>query len=242
MHFDVVSIFPEWFTPLQTSGVVSRAFSKNLASLKLWNPRDFSSTPYKNVDDRPYGGGPGMVMMVEPLDQCLSAVQQTHSHLMAGKSPVFYLSPQGSVVNQQKIKQMVSLPRVVLLCGRYEGVDERVLDRWVDEEISVGDYVLSGGEPAALVLMDAILRLVPGVLNDDLSAQQDSFSDPDLLDYSHYSRPDTYQGQDVPSVLLSGNHAQIAAWRLECAKQNTKNKRPDLWDRYLRRYPDFSKE
>jgi tRNA (guanine37-N1)-methyltransferase len=230
MQFNVISLFPDWFIPLQQSGVVVRAFERGIAQLCLWNPRDFSESNYRQIDDRPYGGGPGMVMQVEPLVRCLKAIEATQ----VTKSRVIYLSPQGALLTQQKLKDLLSFPSLTLLCGRYEGVDERFLTQCVDEEISIGDYVLSGGEPAALVLMDALLRLLPGVLNDELSAQQDSFSlSPYLLDCAHYTRPETYEGDTVPEVLLSGHHADILAWRLESAKENTRKKRPDLWAKYL---------
>jgi tRNA (guanine37-N1)-methyltransferase len=236
MRFDVISLFPRWFDSYKELGVVSRAFSKGVVRLNTWNPRDFTDTAYRNVDDRPFGGGPGMVMMAEPLERCIQAIKADVTNNAVEheiKPRVIYLSPQGQTLNQKMVEQLAKLPALTLLCGRYEGVDQRLLDRCVDQEVSVGDYVLSGGEIAAAALIDAVVRLIPGVLNDQQSVQQDSFSaDEDLLDCDHYTRPELYQGLFVPGVLLSGHHRLIDQWRHQSAIENTKRKRPDLWLKY----------
>jgi tRNA (guanine37-N1)-methyltransferase len=190
----------------------------------LWNPRDFTSDNYRTVDDRPYGGGPGMVMLAEPLD---GAIRAAKARVAGGERKVIYLSPQGRVLDHGKVMEFAAGPGAILLCGRYESVDERLIRREVDEEISIGDYVLSGGELAAMVLIDAVVRQLPGVLGDEDSAAQDSFVS-GLLDCAHYTRPEEYAGERVPPVLLSGNHAEIGRWRLKQALGRTWLRRPDL--------------
>jgi tRNA (guanine37-N1)-methyltransferase len=192
----------------------------------MWNPRDFTNDKHKTVDDRPYGGGPGMVMMSAPLEAAISAAKASQE-AGANQAHVIYLSPQGAPLTHAKVMQLAALPSLVMLCGRYEAIDQRVLDRCVDEEISLGDFVLSGGEIPAMALMDAIIRQLPGVLNDASSAVEDSFVS-GLLDCSHFTRPEVYEGQAVPPVLLSGNHADIAIWRRQQALLATSAKRPDL--------------
>lgn len=227
MQFDCVTIFPEMFAAITASGITRRALEERRWALSLWNPRDFVSDNHRTIDDRPYGGGPGMVMMAGPLEQAVAAARQG---VPAVPAPVVMLSPQGAVLNHRRVVEFARLPRLVLLCGRYEGVDERLISRVVDEEISIGDYVLSGGELAAMVLIDAIVRQLPGVLGASESAEQDSFVS-GLLDHPHYTRPEVYEGERVPEVLLSGHHAQIDEWRLKQALGRTWLRRPDLLER-----------
>ena len=226
-RFDVITLFPEMFTALTQSGVTRRAHEQGIWQLQTWNPRQFVTDKYKTIDDRPYGGGPGMVMMAEPLRKSIEAITASS----AQKPYVVYFSPQGAPLNHVTVLRLLEKPRLILLCGRYEGVDERLLQREVDEEISLGDFVLSGGEIPALALMDAMVRQLPGVLNDSESAAQDSFADVargGLLDCPHYTRPEVYENESVPAVLLSGNHPDIARWRRQQALLNTLRKRPDL--------------
>jgi tRNA (guanine37-N1)-methyltransferase len=223
MRFDVISLFPDYFRHCLHIGVVGRAFERGLAELALWNPRDFTKDNYRRIDERPFGGGPGMVMMADPLLACLNAVKQASSSAIH----TIYLSPQGRPFNQAKARELAARPRVVLLAGRYEGVDQRFLDSHVDEEISIGDFVLSGGELPAACLIDAVVRLLPGALNDSDSALQDSFQD-GFLDCPHYTRSELLATQGVPDVLLSGNHAHIARWRRKQSLGQTWLKRPDL--------------
>ena len=229
-QFDVISLFPEMFDAVTESGVTGRARERKLFELVVWNPRDFAVNSYRTVDDRPYGGGPGMVMMVEPLEKSLAAARQRQKSSGAKGTRVVHLSPQGRPLNHQKVMELSALQGLVLLAGRYEGVDERLIARAVDEEISIGDYVLSGGELAAMVVMDAIVRQLPGALGDAESASQDSFVS-GLLDCPHYTRPEVYEGGAVPPVLMSGNHAEIARWRLKQALGRTWQRRPDLLER-----------
>ena len=228
-HFDVVTLFPEMFEAVTESGVTGRARERRLFELVLWNPRSFAANSYRTVDDRPYGGGPGMVMMVEPLEKALKAARQRQksSGLDVKRTKVVHLSPQGRLLSHRVVMELAGLQGLVLLAGRYEGVDERLIARAVDEGISIGDYVLSGGELAAMVLMDAVVRQLPGVLGDAESASQDSFVN-GLLDCQHYTRPEVYEGEAVPQALLSGNHAEIARWRLKQALGRTWQRRPDL--------------
>lgn len=230
MQFDVITLFPEMFTAITQSGITRRAFEQNRCALTLWNPRDFTQDKHRTVDDRPYGGGPGMVMMAKPLEDAIAAAKarQTEAGLPAPR--VVYLSPQGKPLTHRRVQDMAQEPGLVLLCGRYEAVDQRLLERCVDEEVSIGDFVLSGGEIPAMALMDAMIRLMPGVLNDDESAQKDSFVE-GLLDCPHYTRPEEYEGGKVPEVLLGGNHAEIARWRRKQALAATLKKRPDLIQR-----------
>ena len=221
IRFDVITLFPEMFGAITASGITSRALQAGLWSLKTWNPRDFTSDNYRTVDDRPYGGGPGMVMLAEPLEKALDAA--------GGK--VIYLSPQGKKLDHRKVMEFSTQNSLTLLCGRYEGVDERLLDKRVDEEISIGDFVLSGGELAAMALIDAIVRQLPGALGDEASAVEESFAD-GLLDCPQYTRPETWMvdgsGLRVPEILLSGHHENIRRWRLKQALGRTWLRRPDL--------------
>lgn len=226
-RFDVVTLFPEMFAALTESGITRRALERGLYAIGFHSPRDFATNAHRTVDDRPFGGGPGMVMMPEPLEQAIAAAQaaQVASAGQAGR--VIYLSPQGRRLDHAKALELTAASGLILLCGRYEGVDQRVLDDCVDEEISLGDFVLSGGELPAMVLLDAIIRLLPGALNDGDSAQEDSFVD-GLLDCPHYTRPEVHRGRQVPEVLLSGNHAAIRRWRLKQSLGRTWLLRPDL--------------
>lgn len=227
MHFDVVTLFAPMFDAVTQHGVSRRAVERGLVSLQCWNPRDFAVDHYRTVDDRPYGGGPGMVMLPGPLEQALLAARERQQQSGVARPKVVYLSPQGKRLDHQLGMQLAAEPGLVLLAGRYEGVDERLIERQVDFELSIGDYVLSGGELAAMVVIDAVVRQLPGVLNDAGSAEQDSFVD-GLLDCPHYTRPEVYQGMKVPDVLLSGNHAEINRWRLKQALGRTWLRRPEL--------------
>jgi tRNA (guanine37-N1)-methyltransferase len=227
MQFDVVSLFPEMFAALTQSGVTRRALEQQRWGLSLWNPRDFTTDRHRTVDDRPYGGGPGMVMMAKPLEAAVKAAKQRQVELGLAAPRVVFMSPQGRPLTHQRVMQLKDEPGLVLLCGRYEAVDQRLLDRVVDEEISLGDFVLSGGELPAMALMDAVLRQLPGVLGDDASAVEDSFVN-GLLDSPHYTRPETYEGVGVPPVLMGGNHAEIVKWRRQRMLEATARKRPDL--------------
>ena len=226
MRIDVLSLFPEFIEQSAGFGVVGRARERGLLDLHGWNPRDHAEGNYRRVDDRPFGGGPGMVMLIEPLRACLRAVRAADP----APAPVIYLSPQGRPLTQAKVRALAALPRLILLCGRYEGVDERFLAAEVDEEISIGDYVLSGGELGAAVIVDAVTRLQDGALNDAESAVQDSFEGDGLLDCPHYTRPVEHEFGAVPEVLLSGNHAAIARWRRQQSLGRTWLRRPDLLD------------
>ena len=227
MQFDVVSLFPEMFAALTQSGVTRRALEQQRWGLSLWNPRDFTTDRHRTVDDRPYGGGPGMVMMAKPLEAAIGAAKQRQVALGLAAPRVVFMSPQGRPLTHERVMQLKDEPGLVLLCGRYEAVDQRLLDRVVDEEISLGDFVLSGGELPAMALMDAVLRQLPGVLGDDASAVEDSFVN-GLLDSPHYTRPETYEGVGVPPVLMGGNHAEIVKWRRQRMLEATARKRPDL--------------
>ncbi|TFW15732.1 tRNA (guanosine(37)-N1)-methyltransferase TrmD [Massilia arenosa] len=230
MHFDVVSLFPEMFGALTQSGVTRRAIEQQRWHLHLWNPRDFTSNNYRTVDDRPYGGGPGMVMLAQPLEQAIGAAKDRQVQLGLPSPRVVYMSPQGRPLTHERVMQLKDEPGLVLLCGRYEAVDQRLLDRCVDEEISLGDFVLSGGELPAMALMDAVVRQLPGVLGDDASAVEDSFVN-GLLDAPHYTRPEVYEGVSVPPVLLGGHHAEIQKWRRQRMLEATAQKRPDLLEK-----------
>ncbi len=227
MQFDVVTLFPEMFAALTQSGVTRRAFEQNKCGLSLWNPRDFTTDNHRTVDDRPYGGGPGMVMMARPLEATINAAKQRQTDLGLAAPRVVFMSPQGRPLTHARVTQLKAEPGLVILCGRYEAVDQRLLDRCVDEEISMGDFVLSGGELPAMALMDAVIRLLPGVLNTEASAIEDSFVN-GLLDSPHYTRPETYEGMAVPPVLMGGNHAEIVKWRRQRMLEATATKRPDL--------------
>ena len=227
LQIDVVTLFPQMFDAVTESGVTGRARERKLYELVLWNPRDFAANAYRTVDDRPYGGGPGMVMMAEPLEKALSAAAQRQKSSGVSRPRVLHLTPQGRLLDHAMVDALAKEQGLVMLAGRYEGVDERLVKRAIDDEISIGDYVLSGGELAAMVVMDAVVRQLPGALGDAESASQDSFVN-GLLDHPHYTRPETYEGVAVPPVLLSGNHAHIERWRLKQALGRTWLRRPDL--------------
>jgi tRNA (guanine37-N1)-methyltransferase len=246
VRFDAITLFPEMFDAVLDYGITRRALDRGLYRFKSWNPRDFTDDPHRAVDDRPYGGGPGMLMQAEPLDRALNAVQQDLAS--ENLTPwVVHFSPRGRPLTHQRVMELKGAAlnenhALVLLCGRYEGIDERLLQSRVDEEISLGDFVLSGGELPALALMDALIRQLPGALNDANSAVEDSFAN-GLLDCPHYTRPEVWQGLAVPEVLTSGNHAAIAKWRLQQSLALTATQRPDLLDkqgvpRQEQDYPD----
>ena len=226
MRFDVVTLFPDMVSAAASYGVTGRAIERNIVSLSVWNPRDYTQDRHRTVDDRPYGGGPGMVMKYQPLhDAVLDAKQAGH-----GKAKVVYLSPQGRLITQAMLAQACDISQLILVAGRYEGVDERFVDLDCDEEWSIGDYVISGGELAALIVIDAVTRLLPGVLGDEASAQQDSHAD-GLLDCPHFTRPEQLEGHAVPEVLLGGNHADIDRWRMKQIVGRTWQRRPDLLEK-----------
>jgi tRNA (guanine37-N1)-methyltransferase len=227
MQFDTITLFPEMFAALTQSGITRRAFEQGKCELMLWNPRDFTSDNHRTVDDRPYGGGPGMVMLAKPLESAIDAARNRQSALGLGVPRVVYMSPQGKPLTHQRVMALSSESGLILLCGRYEAIDQRLLDCCVDEEISLGDFVLSGGELPAMALMDAVIRQLPGVLNDGASAVEDSFVN-GLLDCPHYTRPEVVNGLVVPPVLLGGHHAEIAVWRRAQALRATALKRPDM--------------
>jgi len=222
MKFDIVTLFPEMVESVANIGVLGRAIKNGQIQLNSWNPRDYTTDKHRTVDDRPYGGGPGMLMKVQPLKLAIESAKQA-----APQSRVIYMSPQGKTVTQQDVIKLAEQPGVILIAGRYEGIDERIIESHVDEEWSIGDYVLSGGELPALVLIDAIARMIPGVLGDEQSAQQDSFMQ-GLLDCPHYTRPEEIDGRSVPAVLLSGNHRDIDRWRLQQSLGRSWLRRPDL--------------
>jgi len=222
MNFQVITLFPEMFDAITKHGITSRALERKIYSLNVINPREFTQDNHKTVDDRPYGGGPGMVMLAEPLENAIQAAKAVNA-----KARVIHLSPRGTPLTHEKVMQLSQEKGLILLASRYEGVDERLLDALVDEEISIGDYVLSGGELPAMALIDAVVRQLPGALGDADSAVEDSFVN-GLLDCPHYTRPEEYVGKRVPEVLLSGNHAKIREWRLKQSLLLTRAKRPDL--------------
>lgn len=224
-RIDVVTLFPDWIDSLRQLGLTGRALADGTVDLRCWNPRDFAEGVHRSVDDRPYGGGPGMVMRPEPVAKAIDAARGNDAAARVG-----CLSPQGRRLDQAAVRELASRDRLILVCGRYEGIDERVMEALVDEEWSVGDFVLSGGEPAAAVMIDAVVRLLPGVLGHEQSAEQDSFTG-DLLDCPHYTRPESWRGRDVPAVLLSGDHARIERWRRARAIERTRSRRPDLLEK-----------
>jgi tRNA (guanine37-N1)-methyltransferase len=226
-QFDVVTLFPAMLNALTEWGITARARERGCYQLVAWNPRDFATDAYRSVDDRPYGGGPGMVMLAEPLEKAIEAARQRQASSGVQRARVVHLSPQGRLLNHALVQELSGLDGLVLLASRYEGVDERLLERCVDLEVSIGDYVVSGGELPAMALMDAIIRQLPGTLGDPESAVQESFVR-GLLDCPHYTRPEVYRGMRVPEVLLSGNHAAIERWRLKQALGRTSQRRPDL--------------
>jgi tRNA (guanine37-N1)-methyltransferase len=233
MQFDVVTLFPDMFRALTDWGITSRATKQGRFGLRTWNPRDFTTDNYRTVDDRPYGGGPGMVMLAKPLEAAIGAAKAAQAAQGIHGPRVVLMSPQGLPLDHERVMRFAREPGLVLLCGRYEAIDQRVIERSVDEEVSLGDFVLSGGELPAMALMDAVVRQLPGVLNDAQSAVQDSFVD-GLLDCPHYTRPEEYEAMRVPDVLLSGHHAEIEQWRRREALRNTAAKRPDLIERARR--------
>jgi len=229
MWVGLITLFPEMFRAVSECGVTARAVGTGRLTLASWNPRDFTEDNYRRVDDRPYGGGPGMVMLIEPLRRAIAAARAAAAE-RGVSAPVIYLSPQGRRLDQDGVRELVAAyggQGLILLCGRYEGIDERLIRAEVDAEWSIGDYVLSGGELAAMVMIDAMARLLPGVLNTGASAEEDSFTD-GLLDCPHYTRPEVYEGEPVPAVLLSGDHAAIRRWRLQQSLLRTRARRPDL--------------
>lgn len=226
MQFDVVSVFPEMFAALTGSGVTRRGIEQGRWGLTVWNPRDFTQDRHRTVDDRPYGGGPGMVMLARPLEAAIAAAKARQVEMGLPAPRVVFMSPQGKPLTHERVAALKDEPGLVVLCGRYEGVDQRLLDRCVDEEISLGDFVLSGGELPAMALMDAVVRLLPGVLGDEASAVEDSFVN-GLLDSPHYTRPEVYEGEPVPPVLMGGHHAEIMKWRRQRMLEATARKRPD---------------
>jgi tRNA (guanine37-N1)-methyltransferase len=227
LRFDVVSLFPEMFAAVTGAGISRRALERGLWQLAAWNPRDWAENAYRTVDDRPFGGGPGMVMMAGPLEKAIAAAKAAR-----GGGRVIYFSPQGRTLTHRRVCELAATEGAILLCGRYEGVDERLIGRCVDEEISLGDFVLSGGELAAIALIDACVRQLPGALNDDASAVEESFV-AGLLDCPHYTRPEVYEGMAVPDVLLSGHHENIRRWRLKMSLARTRERRPELFADWL---------
>jgi len=227
MRFDVVTIFPPMFDAILRHGITARAHERGLWELRCWNPREFAADAYRSVDDRPYGGGPGMVMLAEPLAAALAAIAAVQREALGRRAPVIHLSPRGRPLTHERVRELAAQPGATLLASRYEAVDQRLIDRHVDDEISVGDFVVSGGELPAMMLIDAIVRLLPGALNDERSAIEESFAD-GLLDCPHYTRPESFEGVPVPEVLTSGHHARIARWRREQALAATLRLRPEL--------------
>ncbi|WP_199507524.1 MULTISPECIES: tRNA (guanosine(37)-N1)-methyltransferase TrmD [unclassified Psychrobacter] len=235
MYFAVISIFPEMFAAIRDFGITARACSEGKVTIECINPRDYTSDNYRRIDERPYGGGPGMVMMAEPLAKAIEdAKERAKAHgcrIEVAHCPVVYLSPQGRQLDEASVVQMSDYDGMILLCGRYEGIDERLLSQYVDAEVSIGDYVLTGGELPAMVLMDSVIRRLPEVMGDAQSAEQDSFVD-GLLDCPHYTKPYVFADMAVPEVLLSGHHANIAKWRFVEQAKRTKVRRPDLWQAF----------
>jgi len=228
IRFDCVTIFPEMFAAVTQNGVTRRALEEKRWVLQAWNPRDFAGNAWGRVDDRPFGGGPGMVMQPGPLEKAIAAAQAGQRAAGLANSRVICLTPQGAPLTHQRVMQLATGEEgLILLCGRYEGIDERLIERCVDEEISIGDFVLSGGELPAMVLIDAVVRQLPGVLGDAASAVEDSFA-AGLLECPHYTRPEVYEGQAVPEVLMSGDHKRIRRWRLKQSLARTRKRRPDL--------------
>jgi tRNA (guanine37-N1)-methyltransferase len=229
MQFDVITIFPEMFDAITRHGITRRALEEGRFGFATWNPRDFVSDNHRTVDDRPYGGGPGMVMLADPLEACIDAALARQKERGVAVPKVVLMSPQGERLTERLVQELFVESGLVLIAGRYEGIDERLIARRVDREVSIGDFVTSGGELPAMVVMDCIVRRLPGSLNDAQSATQDSFS-AGLLDWPHYTRPEEWKGDRVPDVLLSGNHAAIARWRRKQALGRTWERRPDLMD------------
>ncbi len=233
MRIDVVSLFPAMFAAICEHGITARALERGLWSLGRWNPRDFTHDAYRRVDDRPYGGGPGMVMLAEPLAAAIAAATEAQQRAGAAPSHRVYLSPQGRPLTHDRVVELATLPSLVLVAGRYEAIDQRLIDTRIDEEICIGDFVVSGGELPAMMLIDAIVRMLPGAVNDDQSVLRDSFAE-GVLDCPHYTRPDVFESMPVPAVLMSGHHSRIARWRRERALELTAARRPELIERARR--------
>ncbi|XID74589.1 tRNA (guanosine(37)-N1)-methyltransferase TrmD [Alkanindiges sp. WGS2144] len=229
MWFAVITLFPEMFAALNQFGITGRAIGRGQVKLHCINPRDFTSDPYRRIDDRPFGGGPGMVMLAEPLAQAICHAKRLAVEAGCQQVPVVYMSPQGKTLTESGVKQLVQHDGLIVLCGRYEGIDERIIERYVDQEWSIGDYVLTGGELPAMVMLDSLIRRLPDVMSDDQSAEQDSFVD-GLLDCPHYTRPEVFEGLAVPEVLKSGHHLNIEKWRFVQRYQRTAKRRPELLD------------
>jgi tRNA (guanine37-N1)-methyltransferase len=229
-QFDVVTLFPAMLDALTAWGITGRARARRQYEVVAWNPRAFTTDAYRTVDDRPYGGGPGMVMLAKPMEAAIAAAKARQVEMGLPAPRVVFMSPQGKPLTHERVVALKDEPGLVVLCGRYEGVDQRLLDRCIDEEISLGDFVLSGGELPAMALMDAVVRLLPGVLGDEASAVEDSFVN-GLLDSPHYTRPEVYEGEPVPPVLMGGNHAEIMKWRRQRMLEATWKKRPDQLER-----------
>ena len=225
-RFSLITLMPEMFKAISSYGVTGRAFSKGLVELELCNPREFSIDNHNTIDDRSYGGGPGMLMMVDPIVKSINSIRDEHNKKNLKRAKVIHMTPKGKPLNHKLVKKLLKEESLIIIASRYEGIDDRI-ENWVDEEISIGDYVLSGGEFPAMVLMDCMIRQLPGALNDAESANLDSFVD-GLLDYPHYTRPEEFEGLKVPDVLLSGNHEKIRLWRLKASLRETLIKRPDL--------------
>jgi len=230
IKIDVITIFPDIFDGITAFGVVKEAFKKNLCKLNIYNLRDFSDYKHGRVDDRPYGGGTGMVLMPEPLDRAVNFIRKKNKVGNKEKQKTLLLTPRGNKLNQAGLKYLAGLENIILICGRYEGVDQRVIESLVDLELSIGDYVLTGGEVPAMVIIDGVIRLLPGVVGKEESLKTESFEN-NLLDYSQYTRPEIFKGMSVPGVLLSGNHKKIKKWRKEKSLEITRTKRPDLFDK-----------
>ena len=230
MLLSVITLFPDMFKALTEFGISGRAIKRNIISLSTVNPRDFANDKHDTVDDRPYGGGPGMVMTFDPLKKAISSTRKSHFQKNGLESKVLYMSPQGERLDQKKILDISCCKNLIILCGRYEGIDERLIESEVDLEVSIGDYIISGGELAAMVMIDGVIRLLPGAVDNKDSVLQDSFGERALLDCPHYSRPEMIDGKSVPEVLLSGDHAKIKQWRLKQSLMRTKERRPDLFE------------
>jgi len=230
IKIDVITIFPDIFDGITAFGVVKEAFKKNLCKLNIYNLRDFSDYKHGRVDDRPYGGGTGMVLMPEPLDKAVNFIRKKNKVGNKEKQKTLLLTPRGNKLNQAGLKYLAGLENIILICGRYEGVDQRVIESLVDMELSIGDYVLTGGEVPAMVIIDGVIRLLPGVVGKEESLKTESFEN-NLLDYPQYTRPEIFKGMSVPGVLVSGNHKKIKKWRKEKSLEITRTKRPDLFDK-----------